>query len=299
MNDSRMDGIIIAHYGIAVQVRTSDGETRRIQVKRYSEHVVGDRITVRGEEIRNLERTTVLRRLDARGNIRVVAANLDVLGIVTAPIPLSPHTFIDRAVVTARASGFRPFLIVNKSDLERADVLHREYESIYGGQTPVFRLSAATGEGLEALRRFFSEGHRGAFVGTTGVGKSSLLNALCPRTDLAVGELNQVSGRGRHTTTVSTLHTVPSGGELIDTPGFRDFGLAEIPAADLGSLFPGFEPFLEAGCRFRNCLHRKEPECAVTGAIRSGALPVSRYESYLKILAELEDREGRISRRRE
>jgi ribosome biogenesis GTPase len=298
MNDTGTAGLIVAHYGVAVGVRTPDGNIRKVRIKRRSGHVVGDNVLLLDNELERLDRSTVLRRMDQQGSVRIVAANLDVLGIVVAPLPLSPNTFIDRAIVTARATGLTPFLVLNKADLEGVESLESEYGSLYGTMIRIFKVSAVAETGLTELRSYFSDGHRGAFVGTTGVGKSSLMNVLHPTLNLEVGEINEASGLGRHTTTVSTLHTLPTGGELIDTPGFRDFGLAEIEAAELGSWFPGFEEAIEEPCRFRNCLHRKEPGCKVTAAVNDGSITAARHASYLQILAELEQHEAKVPRRK-
>lgn len=299
MHEHDADGLIVAHYGVAVGVRTETGKTVKVRVRRRSGHVVGDRVIVREGVLERLPRRSELRRLDNNGEVRLVAANLDVLGIVIAPLPLSPDTLVDRAIVTARATGMQPFLVLNKSDLPGSGALGAEIAGRYSGLMPLFTVSAAEGVGLGPLVEFFAQGHRGAFVGTTGVGKSSLMNVLCPDIDLAVGEINEVTGLGRHTTTVATLHALPGGGELIDTPGFRDFGLAEIEPAELGRWFPGFEPVVEEGCRFRNCLHRAEPGCALTAAVSAGIIPVSRQASYRRILDELAERQAQPRRKKE
>ena len=288
-------GLILSHYGVAVEVQFGDGERRMVRVKRNSGHVVGDRVQVEEEVLRRLPRTTELRRRDARGGIHLVAANLDVLGIVVAP--MSPAGFIDRAIVGARAAGLIPFVVVNKCDLPQAGPLAAELRNTYAGAVPVFALSAARGEGLEPLRDFLRQGHRGAFVGTTGVGKSSLLNALVPDIDLKVAEVSEHKSMGRHTTTVSTLHALPGGGELVDTPGFRDFGLVDISCEELAAHFPGFEALEQHGCRFHNCRHRQEPGCAVIGLVAAGELPAERYRTYLDVLVEVEADEASAQRR--
>jgi len=292
---ARADGLILSHYGVAVEVLFGDGERRMVRVKRNSGHVVGDRVQVQGEVLERLPRTTELRRRDARGGIHLVAANLDVLGIVVAP--LSPAGFIDRAIVAARAARLEPFVVVNKCDLPQAQSLFSALTDTYAVAVPVFALSAALGEGLDSLRNFLRQGHRGAFVGTTGVGKSSLLNALVPDIDLKVAEVSDYKFLGRHTTTVSTLHALPGGGELVDTPGFRDFGLVDISCGELASYFPGFEALEEQGCRFHNCRHRQEPGCAVAELVGAGALPAERYQTYLDVLTEVETDEGNAQRR--
>ena len=227
-----------------------------------------------------------------------MGANLDVLGVVVAPLPAPPAGFIDRAFVAARAAGLQPFLVVNKCDLAGADGMVSELRDVYGRSAPLYPVCAATGRGFELLEDFLGKGHRGAFVGITGVGKSSLLNALCPEIDLRVGALNDYNDRGRHTTTVATLHTLASGGELIDTPGFQDFGLVDITAQQLALHFPGFEETGAVACRFRDCRHRTEPGCAVAEMVDKGEITAERYETYLEILIEVEVSEEESRRRR-
>jgi ribosome biogenesis GTPase len=248
--------------------------------------VVGDNVVVTGEVLNRLPRRTELQRRDARGGIHLVGANLDVLGIVVAP--LSPGGFIDRAIVAAHSAGLQPFLIVNKCDLDGTEELLTELRRVYGGSVSIFPISAAKRIGLGPLEEFLSEGHRGAFVGTTGVGKSSLLNALCPDIDLKVGSLSLYKSMGRHTTTVSTLHALAGGGELVDTPGFRDFGLVDITVEELAEYFPGFEEHRDVACKFRNCRHRSEPGCAVLDMVEQGRIPAERYATYMEILKEVE-----------
>jgi ribosome biogenesis GTPase len=286
MSSFTPNGLIVAHHGISVEVLFENGTRRMVRVKRNSGHVVGDNVVVTGEVLKRLPRRTELQRRDARGGIHLVGANLDVLGIVVAP--QSPGGFIDRAIVAARSAALQPFLVVNKCDLGGTAELLAELTRLYGASVPIFPLSAATQSGLAPLEKFLSEGHRGAFVGTTGVGKSSLLNALCPEIDLKVGALSAYNSMGRHTTTVSTLHALAGGGELVDTPGFRDFGLVDITVEELAEYFPGFEDHRDVTCKFRNCRHRTEPECAVLALVERGRIPAERYTTYMEILTEVE-----------
>jgi len=290
-------GVIVAHLGVAVEVHFADGERYPVRVKRSSGHVVGDSVLVRGEVLERLPRITELCRRDGRGAVHLVGANLDVLGVVVSPRPMPPPGFVDRAIVAARAACLKPFLVVNKEDLAGSAELTTELRAVYGASLPVFSLSAKAGIGLDGLRRFMAEGHRGAFVGTTGVGKSSLLNALCPDLGLVVGDLCEARGVGRHTTTVATLHALAEGGELIDTPGFRDFGLVDIVIDELIVHFPGFEQAMLARCRFRDCRHRAEPGCAVTALVEKGALAEERYRAYLDLLTEIETAQDEARRR--
>lgn len=324
-------GVLVAHYGVAVDVRldspgapnpgeTNAGETspgepgpdqpelRSVRVRRRSGHVVGDRVELVGERLRRLPRSSQLRRRDAMGRTHVVAANLDLLGIVVAPVPPSPAAFIDRALVSARACGISAALIVNKVDLPEAEALMAELRATYlegpgALDLPLLGVAAADGSGLAALRAVFA-GHgelgakarRGAFVGTSGVGKSSLVNALLPELDLAVGAINRISGLGRHTTTTATLHPLPEGGELIDTPGFRDFGLVDISVRELAEHFPGFAELRarhpERRCRFNDCRHLVEPDCAIVAAVDAGELPAASLARYRSLLAEVTALEG-------
>ncbi len=290
MSSFTPNGLIVAHHGISVEVLFDNGTRRMVRVKRNSGHVVGDNVVVTGEVLKRLPRRTELQRRDARNGIHLVAANLDVLGIVVAP--LSPGGFIDRAIVAARSAQLQPFLVVNKCDLAGTAEMLDELSRVYGGSVPIFPISAAERSGLAPLEEFLSEGRRGAFVGTTGVGKSSLLNALCPDIDLKVGSVSLYKSMGRHTTTVSTLHALSGGGELVDTPGFRDFGLVDITVEELAEYFPGFEAHRDVPCKFRNCRHRTEPGCAVLTLVEQERIPAERYTTYMEILGEVESHQA-------
>ena len=226
--------------------------------------------------------------MDARGGRHIVGANLDVLCIVVCCEPLPPPGFIDRAIVSARASQLRPVLLVNKSDLPCFADYKAAIHQVYYESVPLFTMSAEDGTGLEPLSTFFSEGHRGIFVGPTGVGKSSILNTLLPKINLNTGEISETKKRGRNTTTVSTLHLLTGGGELIDSPGFNDFGMVDISAEQLSAYFPGFEKAGMQECRFRDCKHREEPECRVIELVEKGLIDAARYTIYLQMLLEVE-----------
>ena len=287
----KKQGIITSHYGVAVDVRFADGEVEMVRVKRKSGHVVGDAVEVEGEVLSRLPRRTEIRRMDARQGLHIVGANLDLLCIVAACEPLPPPGFIARAIVAARSAKLAPVLLLNKSDLP----CFAEYAALcrknYADSVPIFELCAERHEGLEAFAAYLNADHRGIFVGPTGVGKSSILNGLVPDIDLATGEISESRKRGRHTTTVSTLHILPGGGELIDSPGFNDFGLVDIGVDALAHFFPGFEAALEKPCHFRDCRHREEPGCSIGEARAAGTLGEERYAMYLQLLAELEGTE--------
>lgn len=282
-------GVITAHYGVAVDVFFRDDDvTHMIRVKRNSGHVVGDNVTVRGEQLKRHERRSELLRMNARGGVLIVGANLDVLCIVVSCEPLSQPGFIDRAIVAARAAKLQPVLVMNKSDLACFNEYRRQTEPVYIDSVAIFSVSAESRYGLDNLTRFFSKDHRGIFVGPTGVGKSSILNSLLPELNLQTGEISESKKRGRHTTTVSTLHRLPGGGELIDSPGFNDFGLVDISVPQLARFFPGFEEAASYPCKFRDCKHRDEPGCTVIDMVRERDIKEERYSTYLQILTEVE-----------
>ena len=291
-------GVIVAHHGIAVDILFGSGERQLVKVKRNSGHVVGDNVVVQDHRLTRLPRRTELCRRDSRGSVRIVGANLDILGVVVAPVPPPTPGYIDQAIVAAREADLIPVLVINKGDLEDSESFVEKLTSTYGGIVDIFVVSALDREGLGALELFLGKGFRSFFVGITGVGKSSLLNAICPTLDLRVGELYEAGSRGCNTTTVSTLHSLPGGGELVDTPGFNEFGLVDISAEDLAGYFPGFEEAMEDHCRFRDCRHRTEPGCSVAKLVQEGRIAQERYTTYLEILDQLEAGEARFKSRR-
>lgn len=287
MNDAEETGRVVAHHGVAVLVRFASGATRQVWLGPDQRVVVGDRVVLAGERVEVLPAHGVLRRRDARGRERTIAVNLDVLAIVIAPEPREPPGYIDRGIVIARAADIEPHLVLNKFDLEAGTPLADRLEAIYGASLQLHRVSAQASIGLESLRAMLAGGRIGALVGPSGVGKSSLLNALVPDLALTVGALNRASGHGRHTTTTTTLHEIEGGGLLVDTAGFKDFIAVDLQATDAAGHFPGFEAAVARGCRFRNCLHQTEPDCAVLAALAAGEIDPRRHRAYQNLLADL------------
>ena len=280
-------GRVVAHHGVAVLVRFDGGGERQIWLTPEQRAVAGDRVVVLGERLVVEPAHGILRRQDNRGRDRTIAVNLDVLGIVVAPEPREPPGYIDRGFVIARAAGIEAVVIVNKIDLEAGKDLADRLGEIYGASSSVHGVSAASGEGVEEISERLAGGKLGALVGPSGVGKSSLLNALVPDLDLRVSPLNQGSQKGRHTTTTATLHALSGGGFLVDTAGFKDFIAVDVDALEAASFFPGFEIALEGRCRFRNCLHQTEPDCCVLAAVETGEISPRRHRSYVELLDEL------------
>ncbi|MDR0839156.1 MAG: ribosome small subunit-dependent GTPase A, partial [Oscillospiraceae bacterium] len=213
--------------------------------------------------------------------IRPPVANIDTMVIVaSAVIPVTEPLLIDRMAAIAVLKGAEPVICLNKCDMNTADVLFDTYSR---AGFRVFRVSAETGDGTAELLAALAD-RTSAFTGNSGVGKSSILNAL--GLDLAVGEVSDKLGRGRHTTRHVELHSLPGGALIVDTPGFSSFdiGMMEnIGREELERAFFDFAPFL-GKCRFRDCAHVKEPDCAVLGALADGKIVPSRHESYTKLL---------------
>ncbi len=296
--NATQEAVIISHFGVKVLIRFSDGSTHLAHVKRSSGHVVGDYVTIcEADQLRRLPRRTLLTRMDNTGKPRPLAANLDSLGIVVTAAPQTPPGFVERILVAAYAAGLKPFIVLNKIDLPATRLLRENLEENFSSFATIVCVSASEKHNLDGLREHLATAGRTVFVGVSGAGKSSLLNALAPELDLAVGKLNQ-DQHGCHVTSVSTLITLPDGGELVDTPGFRDFSPVDVSSEDLAYWYPGFSSILEQDpCKFRNCRHRNEPGCSIIAAVDVEMLKNERYELYLQTLAEIEEREKQQAQR--
>jgi ribosome biogenesis GTPase len=247
---------------------------------------VGDRVLFsperrRVEEV--LPRRTALSRTDPHNPRveRVIAANIDVVvNVVSLKSPPLRPGLIDRYLIAIGKSGAEPLLCVNKIDLlagaAELDPL-RPYQDL--GLT-VICCSAATGEGLKPLSDALAE-KVCVFAGHSGVGKSSLLNALDPRLHLSTGSVSSANKKGRHTTSSSALYHLPNGAIVIDTPGIREFGLWDVSRTDLRQYYREFNAY---PCAFADCTHTHEPDCGVKAAVESGELSAARYRGYLRIL---------------
>lgn len=246
--------------------------------------LVGDRVEVR--ELGNGEGFVekILPRRNAFS--RPAVANIDQLVVIaSAAIPKTAPFLIDRVAAIAALKDCEVLILLNKCDLDSADELYGIYHAS-GFQT--LRVSAETGEGLAELKPLIAR-KLSAFTGNSGVGKSSILNALDPDFHLQVGEISEALGRGRHTTRHVELFRLRCGAEIVDSPGFSSFETEELNLElkrRLPETFLEFRPYLD-GCRFVGCSHTKEKGCAVLEAVRKGAIQKSRHESYLRLYEEL------------
>ncbi len=301
--DQCREGLVVARHGAQVTVEDSTGRLHECMSRRRLGTVVcGDR--VRWRPARNghcslealLPRRSLLARPDARGRLRPVCANVDQLVVVNAPLQASNHDglrleLLDRYLVAAELMEIQALIVVNKIDLAREAgrrILDRTLAHYAAMGYPVILTSTVSGAGMDTLQGRLA-GHTSVLVGESGVGKSSLIQHLLPDLEIRIGEISATSGLGRHTTTTTTLYHLPGGGDLIDSPGVRDFGLWPVTAMALARGFRDFQPWL-GQCRFRNCRHEGEAGCALAAAVADGRLPARRLESYRAILADLEAR---------
>ena len=283
------------------QVRAETGETYpaslrgRLKQGEHEKLAVGEDVILEREVredawtiVEILPRRSKLARRTPGGGPgeRVVAANIDQVVVVFAIAEPEPHVrMLDRFLVIAEGNELPSRIVVNKIELSpKATVLFGEYEKI---GYPVHYTSVKRGDGLRELREAL-HGRVSALTGPSGVGKSSLLNAMFPGLNLRVGEISRSVMKGRHTTVGADLHPLPEAGYVVDTPGLREVGVWGLDVRELDRCFPEMRPLLEQ-CRFGDCTHRVEPGCGVQAGVDSGAMSRERYESYLKLRQELED----------
>ena len=231
----------------------------------------------------------VLEELLPRRNafIRPAIANIDQLVVLAScAIPVTEPFLIDRVLAVAQLQGVLALVVVNKDDLASAQPLTEIYRQ---AGVPVIATSAETGEGVDALRQALA-GKLSCLTGNSGVGKSSLLNRVCPELGLPVGEVSEKLGRGRHTTRHVELYSLGGDTFVADTPGFSSFDTERMELVhkeQLQDAFPEFGPYL-GRCRFPDCAHRREPGCVVRAALEAGKIPPTRYESYERLYEQAE-----------
>ncbi len=278
------EGVIIKALSGFYYVKTADGVLECKARGRFrldgTSPLVGDRVKCSLDA----QGRGRIDRVEERRNwfIRPTVANIDALVFVAANTnPVTDPFLIDRVSVIAEESDCDLIICLNKTDLNAGEDLYRIFS---GAGFPVIRTSAETGEGIETLRDAL-RGKISAFTGNSGVGKSSLLNCLLPELSIPTSEVSEKLGRGKHTTRHTELFRLEEGSYVADTPGFASFEIEmmkRIPKENLAFDFRDFSPYI-GKCRFQDCTHRKEPGCAVTEAVQSGAVSMSRYSSYLRL----------------
>jgi ribosome biogenesis GTPase len=286
------EGMIVARYSKTAVVRANDGETHTCHLRpNFSHLVAGDKVLWSDEETgayvtSQLERRSELKRPDARGQLKAVAANVDLIAIVIAPEPEPYANLIDRYLVAAHMASIDTLIILNKSDLldQHSDctALLESYRSI-GYEVMI---TGPTKNETQALSNLLGS-RTAVFVGQSGVGKSSMINRLLPDEELRVGALSEGVLKGRHTTTTAEVFERPSGGFIIDSPGIREFGLQHIDPALVAPGFIEFRPFLDH-CRFRDCSHLGEKDCGVLAAVANNDIRSERYQSFVNIVRDID-----------
>ncbi|MBR9727679.1 small ribosomal subunit biogenesis GTPase RsgA [Shewanella intestini] len=294
-------GTVISRFGQHADIETIDGVTTRCNIRRnISSLVTGDKVIVRlatetqpGTGIGGIveavhPRTSSLTRPDLYDGVKIIAANIDQILIVSSVLPSFTTQIIDRYLVACEDTDISPIIVLNKVDLidddnqAEIDQALARYQAI---GYPVYRVSSHTGEGVEKIKALLDD-KVSIFAGQSGVGKSSLINALMPDADLLVGDVSDNSGLGQHTTTTARLLHFKSGGDLIDSPGVREFALWHLPAERVGWCFIEFREFLGT-CKFRDCKHGDDPGCALQAALKSGHITQDRFYNYQKIITSL------------
>jgi len=296
-----VNAVVLRGTGGVWQVRDEEGRVRdaslrgRLKQPEALKLAVGDEVRIE-PDARGGEAWAIAEILPRRSQLarrapgaafgeRVVAANVDQVVAVFAAARPEPHCrMLDRFLVIAAANDIPARIVINKADLASGDALAPFADYARAGY-PLHATSVVSRTGLDELRLAL-EGRVSALAGPSGVGKSSLLNTMYPGLGLRVGEISASVNKGRHTTVGATMHPLPDGGYVMDTPGLREVGVWNVAPEELDRCFVEFRPYLGA-CRFRDCRHREEPGCAVRAATAAGTVSRARYESYLHLYDEL------------
>ncbi|KMT64070.1 small ribosomal subunit biogenesis GTPase RsgA [Catenovulum maritimum] len=288
-------GLVISRFGQHADIENDQGELLRCDLRRtVSSIVAGDRVIWRANLTESgnhgvieavEERNSVLTRPDFYDGVKSVAANIDQIIVLSSILPELSFQIIDRYLVAIEQMGAEPIIVINKSDLidefERLKIDGQlDYYREIGYQ--VHWLSVKQKQGTTQLAELL-KGKTSILVGQSGVGKSSLVNQLLPDAEILIGDVSDVSGLGMHTTTVARLYHLASGGDLIDSPGIREFALWHLAPEVIFDGFIEFEQYRHE-CKFRDCKHLNDPGCALKAAVQAGKIKAERLENYHKIL---------------
>lgn len=296
-----LHGRVTGRFGKHADVEDVQGLVHRCFIRRTISSVVcGDLVMFsQGTEAESgvsgvielvKDRQSLLSRPDFYDGVKPIAANVDQIVIVSALLPTFSTNIIDRYLVACEDAGIEPLVVVNKAELLSSTEQKALEASINMYASLGYRClltSCYTAAGLDRLKQQLTD-RTSVFVGQSGVGKSSLINALIPEADELIGDISDNSGLGQHTTTAAKLVHFPSGGDLIDSPGVREFALWHLPVERVTWGFIEFRDYI-GGCKFRDCKHHNDPGCAIRAAVEEGKIEQQRFDSYHKILASMQD----------
>jgi len=290
-----LPGIIVSQYGVKLDVEDTEGNIVRCHARQNLGSIVcGDKVYWnKGQDatgvVTALEpRQSLLTRSDFHGNLKPVAANIDQIIIVCAIKPAHREELIDKYLVAAEDLGITPVIAFNKADMldeMQAKVIKTMLENYSTLGYSVVMITAIEAEGLNDLVSIM-DNKTSILAGQSGVGKSTIINHLLPHENVKVGSLSDSKDKGRHTTTVSRLYHLPHNGNIIDSPGVRDFGLRDVGVDEIIHGFIEFRPFI-GKCKFKNCAHLKDTGCAIKAAVLTRHIKQRRLDSYHQIIDQL------------
>jgi ribosome biogenesis GTPase len=284
---SLSEGLVIAHLGQGIAVEVGEQIILCQTLRKLDTVVVGDRVLLSQSSIDQgrIEtihpRRSVLQRPSRGDQIRPVAANIDTIFVVFAAEPDCDFLLLDQYLAICENCNIDAALVFNKIDLGCSETIEQELQNYIKLGYQLYRVSANQNMGLADLQQVLSQ-QTSMFAGQSGVGKSSLTNTLLPDKSLKINSVSATTRHGRHTTTAATLYHLPGGGDLIDSPGVAIFGLAGLSEAQLAWGYREFHPFI-GQCRFNDCRHLSDKDCAVREAAENGLIPSSRYQRFLKL----------------
>jgi ribosome biogenesis GTPase len=281
------EGLVIAHLGQGIAVEVGEDIILCQTLRKLETIVVGDRVLLsrsspgQGRIEQLLPRRSVLERPSRSALSRPVAANLDTIFVVLAAEPESDFLLLDQYLAICENSNIAAALIFNKIDLPCSDHITQELQHYQDLGYPLYKVSASENIGMDELKAVLSQ-QTSLFAGQSGVGKSSLTTTFLPDKDLKIGSVSETTRHGRHTTTAATLYHLPDGGDLIDSPGVAIFGLAGLSEQQLAHGYREFQQYI-GQCRFNDCRHVNDKDCAVRLAVENAKIPDIRYRRYLKL----------------
>jgi len=291
----RQAGQVVAHYGANLEVEDEHGRLFHCLTRRNLPRLVcGDFVIWQATDdhsgiiVEQQPRRTLLSRPDYNTQLKPVAANIDQIFIVTASQPGFNEDLTNRYLIAAHLTQITPVIVINKLDLLSDSQLQQLRQRMEVYSSLGYRVIYASTQQRHGLDALYDQARNqiSIFAGQSGVGKSSLIKSLIPDLDIRIGELSQATGHGKHTTSVTVLYRLRDGGSIIDSPGVREFGLGHISQQRVAQGFIEFQPLI-GQCKFNDCSHHTEPDCAVRMAVKNGTISQARYDSYLRIVKSL------------